>query len=136
VELTVMRQRVEEARVARLATVGADGRPHIVPCCFALAGDVLYSVIDEVKPKSTRSLRRLDNIRRNPAVSVLVDNYTERWSELWWVRLDGVAEVIHAPTPPHAIGVGLLADKYVQYRGIPLDGALITMVVERWTGWP
>ena len=48
----------ERERVARLATVGPDGRPHVVPICFALDGDTLYTAVDS-KPKSTRRLRRL-----------------------------------------------------------------------------
>ena len=46
-----------DARVARLATVDPDGRPHVVPICFALDGDTLYTAVDE-KPKSTRRLIR------------------------------------------------------------------------------
>ena len=56
----------ENARVARLATVDPDGRPHVVPICFALEGDVLYTAVDE-KPKRTRALQRLRNIEANPA---------------------------------------------------------------------
>lgn len=131
-----MRRRVEQARVARLATVAADGRPHLVPCCFAVVGDVLYSAVDPVKPKSTPSLRRLDNIGHNRAVSLLVDRYDERWARLWWVRLDGLAEVLDASSARHATGADLLASKYPQYAGVPLDGPMIVVHVERWTAWP
>jgi PPOX class probable F420-dependent enzyme len=131
-----MRQRVSEARVARLATVTAEGAPHVVPCCFALADDVLYSVVDDVKPKSTQGLRRLDNIRHQPRVSLLVDHYDEHWPTLWWVRLDGTAAVVEASSGGHATGVGLLVEKYEQYRGATLNGPMITVVVDRWTAWP
>src|SRR5207253_5352137 len=83
----------EAARVARLATVGRDGRPHVVPICFALDGDVLYSAVDE-KPKSTRRLRRLANIEAHPEVEVVVDAWDEDWSRLWWVRLAGQARIV------------------------------------------
>ena len=79
-------------RVARLATVGADGRPHVVPICFALDGDTLYSAVDE-KPKSTRRLQRLANIGANPQVEVVIDHWDEDWTRLWWVRLSGRAVV-------------------------------------------
>ena len=88
-----MRERVREARVGRLATIGADGRPHLVPICFALEGDVLYSAVDE-KPKRSKRLQRLENIRNRPDVAVLVDHYDEDWERLWWVRLEGTASVL------------------------------------------
>src|SRR5207247_8096000 len=87
-----MRRLVNGAAVAHLGTVDGSGRPHVVPFCFALDGDVLYSAVDH-KPKSTTRLRRLDNIRANPRVEVLVDHYEDDWSCLWWVRLRGRAEV-------------------------------------------
>src|SRR5947209_988633 len=88
VDHATMRQRMREARVGRLATVTGEGRPHVVPCCFVLAGDaaVVYSAVDG-KPKSTLQLRRLANIRANPYASLLVDHYADDWSALWWVRV-------------------------------------------------
>ena len=85
-----MRQRLAGARVARLATLTPDGRPHVVPCCFALVEDTLYSAVDG-KPKTTLALRRLDNVRAHPACSLLVDHYADDWAALWWVRVDGTA---------------------------------------------
>ena len=78
------------ARVARLATVTAAGLPHIVPVTFAVHDGVIYTAVD-AKPKSTRLLRRLDNIRHNPGVAVLADHYEDDWAALWWVRADGSA---------------------------------------------
>lgn len=89
------------ARVARLATADAAGRPHLVPVTFAVgggsAGDggVVYIAIDH-KPKSTVNLKRLRNIAANPAVSVLADHYAEDWEQLWWARADGTAEILAA----------------------------------------
>src|SRR5689334_3876170 len=87
------RRRVTDARVGRLATLEADGRPHLVPFCFVLDGDTLYSAVDR-KPKRTAALRRLDNVRGRPDATVLVDAYDEDWSRLWWVRLRGRARVL------------------------------------------
>src|SRR5689334_7725740 len=81
------------ARVARLATVDGNGKPHLVPFCFVIDGDVLYSAIDH-KPKTTTALKRLANIGANAAVSVLIDHYEEDWSRLWWIRLDGTAAML------------------------------------------
>src|SRR6187401_2160796 len=107
----VMRRRADEAQVARLGTVTADGRPHLVPCCFALDGDVLYTGVDDVKANTTHAPRRLDNIRLNPAVSVLVDNYDDDWSTLWWIRMDGQSRVVDPQSAAGRTGRRLLADK-------------------------
>lgn len=128
-----MRERVAAARVARLATVGSDGRPHLVPICFALEGDTLYSAVDE-KPKRSRGLKRLENIRAHAQVSVLVDHYEEDWTRLWWVRLDGAAGVVEEG-PERERGLELLRAKYEQYRAEPPTGAVIAVRIERWRGW-
>ncbi len=127
------RRRLGEARVARLATVGGGGRPHIVPVTFALAGDRIYSAVD-AKPKTTRDLRRLRNIRDCPQVAVLADHYEEDWSLLWWVRADGRASILAVPDEM-AGPVRLLAGRYPQYRSSPPAGPVICVQVEHWSGW-
>jgi PPOX class probable F420-dependent enzyme len=127
------RRRFAEATVARLATVGSDGRPHIVPFCFALDGDVLYFAID-AKPKRTTNLKRLRNIAANPAVSVLVDHYEDDWSRLWWVRLDGTARIVTNPIHA-ALAIDLLMSRYEQYRRARPDGPVVAVAIERWSGW-
>jgi PPOX class probable F420-dependent enzyme len=127
------RRRFETARSARLATVSADGRPHLVPVTFAAAGDVIYTAVD-AKPKSTRDLRRLANIRANPAVCLLADHYADDWQALWWARADGTAAVLDKPAEL-AAPVGLLADRYPQYAADPPAGPVIAILVTRWTGW-
>ncbi len=121
------------ARVAVLATVSADGRPHTIPVTFALDRDSIYTAVD-AKPKSTRALRRLSNIRADPRVAVLADHYNEDWTALWWVRADGEAVVIDDPAEMTA-PVGLLAGRYAQYRARPPAGPVIAIRVIRWTGW-
>src|SRR5690348_1391752 len=86
------RARFAAARVARLATADASGRPHVVPIVFAVAGDEIVSAVD-AKPKRTTALRRLANVRENPRVALLADHYEDDWSALWWVRADGTARV-------------------------------------------
>jgi PPOX class probable F420-dependent enzyme len=119
----------EDARVARLATVDATGRPHVVPICFAIEGDTLYTAVDE-KPKRTRQLRRLANIRANPAVEVLIDHYEDDWSRLRWTRLRGAARIVD---DRHA--VELLAAKYPQYREQPPAGPVIAVAIEERSEW-
>ena len=133
-ENATMRRLVGEARVARLASVRPDGRPHVIPCCFAIEGDTVYSAVD-AKPKSTLELRRLENVRLTPAVALLIDRYTEDWTALWWVRLDGTAQVIESGDGrDHALE--RLREKYEQYRREPPPGPVIMMDVTRWRAWP
>jgi PPOX class probable F420-dependent enzyme len=128
-----MRDRFGSARIARLATVDADGQPHLVPLCFALAEDRIVSVVD-AKPKRSVNLRRLANIRAQPRVSVLVDEYDEDWTRLWWVRADGAARVVEAGAERDD-AVAALTAKYPQYERQPPGGPVVEVTVDRWRGW-
>ncbi len=128
-----LRRRFASSAVARLATVGPDGAPHVVPVVFALVGETLYSAVD-AKPKRTPRLQRLANVRGEPRCALLVDHYEDDWSRLWWVRADGVATVLDAPAPDHP-GLAALADRHPQYRARPPAGPLTEVAVERWSGW-
>jgi PPOX class probable F420-dependent enzyme len=125
--------RFARSPVARLATAAPDGWPHLVPVVFALRDDVIYTAVDG-KPKTTPLLRRLANIEHNPQVSLLVDHYTDDWTQLWWVRADGVAAIHHDGGTTDA-GRDLLRAKYAQYQSVSLDGPVIAVAVERWSSW-
>jgi PPOX class probable F420-dependent enzyme len=127
------RTRLAAARVARLATAGSDGRPHLVPVTFAVDGDLIYTAVD-YKPKTTPNLRRLRNIRENPRVAVLADHYSEDWDQLWWVRVDGRAS-INVDDGAMAHQLDMLAERYEQYRQNRPAGPVIVIEAERWTGW-
>jgi PPOX class probable F420-dependent enzyme len=133
VDTVEMRRRFESARVARLATVRSDGSPHLVPVCFAVDGDTIVSVVDD-KPKRSARLRRLDNVRTQPAVSLLVDDYDDDWSRLWWVRADGRAAVVDEGSARDR-ALGLLAAKYAQYRELRPTGPALVVTVGAWRGW-
>jgi PPOX class probable F420-dependent enzyme len=129
------RERFASSRVARLATVDEHGRPHLVPIVFALDGDRVYHAVDH-KPKRTTALRRLHNIAVNPRVCLLADEYDDGdWSRLWWVRADGVAQVLPAGSDESRPALALLRQRYAQYRDRPLAGPVVAIDVERWTGW-
>jgi len=128
-----LRRRVAAAPVARLATVRPDGRPHVVPITFALDGDVLVTAVDH-KPKSTTRLARLANVAAHPVASVLVDHYDDDWSQLWWARADGRAEVVAAGAAWER-AVERLVAKYAAYRARPPEGPAIVVHVERWATW-
>jgi PPOX class probable F420-dependent enzyme len=122
------------ARVARLATADAEGRPHLVPITFAVDGDDIVTAVDH-KPKRTSGLRRLANIEANPCVSVLADHYEDDWSRLWWARADGVARVADPGAAEHERAVSRLAARYPQYQERRPDDAVILISVSRWSGW-
>lgn len=123
-------------RVARLATVDARGRPHIVPIVFAYSAGHLYTPID-LKPKSAAPLRlqRVRNILANPRVQVLIDQYEEDWQRLGYVQLRGPAELIERGDE-HRRALRLLERKYPQYAELPLEGRpVIKITVERVVTW-
>ena len=128
------RSRFAASPVLRLATARSDGRPHVVPCTFALDGSGRVVIGIDNKPKSMQNLRRLRNIEQNPPVSLLVDHYAGDWAQLWWARADGVATIERSGVE-HAGHWDLLRDKYRQYAGQTLDGPVIVVQVESWTGW-
>ncbi len=126
--------RVATAPVARLATLDADGRPHLVPIVFALLGDTLYTAVD-AKPKRSRMLRRIENTRERPDVTVLVDHYEDDWARLWWVRLRGRARVLDGGDEA-ARALEALAAKYAQYREEASPGLPVLAVdVVDWRAW-
>ncbi len=130
-----MRARMAGARVGRLATVTPGGRPHVVPCCFVLDGDVVYTAVDDVKAKSTMALRRLDNLGAHPEAALLVDHYDDDWTTLWWIRADGSGRLAE-DGEVRARALDLLGAKYPQYAEHPPPGAVIAIDVTTWQAWP
>ena len=125
----IAEQRLALARVGRLATVTAAGRPHVVAVCFALHDGRIVTAVD-AKPKATAKLARLDNVRATGRASLLVDHYEEDWNRLWWVRIDGPAAV----TDDDA-AIDALVAKYDQYRAQRPAGPVIAIDPERWRSW-
>jgi len=127
---------LREARVGRLATADATGRPLVVPVCFVFDGDALYSAVDD-KPKRTRNLRRLRNVADNPHVSLVVDDWDEDWRRLRWVIVEGRADIV---TSGHTFtqAIDRLCDKYPQYPAMNLsreEGTLVRIAPERILHW-
>jgi PPOX class probable F420-dependent enzyme len=127
------RLKVGQARVARLATVRSDGTPHLVVVTFALHGDAVVSAVDD-KPKRSQDLQRVRNLMERPAASVLVDHYDDDWSRLWWVRLDGEAQIVR-DEPRRTELLAPLAAKYAPYRQALPTGAVIVLTVRSTTSW-
>jgi PPOX class probable F420-dependent enzyme len=127
------RARLEAAPVARLATVRPQGTPHLVVVTFALVGDRVVSAVDQ-KPKRTAALQRLRNVEVHPDVSLLVDHYEDDWAKLWWVRVDGVAEVVTDDARRSELLPPLVA-KYPAYRDDLPAGPVLLIDVRRTTSW-
>jgi PPOX class probable F420-dependent enzyme len=129
----LMRRRLAEARIGHLASAGKDGKPHLIPVCFALDRDTVYWAVD-FKPKAGPDLKRLRNLGENPRAALLVDHYEEDWKRLWWVRLDCSASALALGAEAEH-GLDLLAAKFPQYRERRPVGPVIRMAIDRWSGW-
>jgi PPOX class probable F420-dependent enzyme len=121
------------ASVARLATIGPNGAPHLVPICFAIAHDIIYTAVDG-KPKRTTDLARLANIAADPRVALLADRYDDDWTKLWWVRVDGDARLATAEDE-RELALQALAKAYPQYAVAPPRGPVIAVQPRRFSGW-
>ena len=132
-----IRAKLKVARVARLATLDAKRRPHLVPICYACNGDVFYSAIDR-KPKRVAASRlaRLKNIKETPHVALLVDQYNEDWTRLWYVLVRGEAELVSAAAE-HNRAIQRLRAKYPQYDANMLanDAPILRITPVRITAW-
>ena len=104
-----------------------------MPIAFAIEGDRIATAVD-AKPKAGTELARLGHVRADPRVSLLVDEYADDWTHLWWVRADGAARVVE-DGPELAWAFDLLRERYPQYAAVELIGPAIVVEVERWTGW-
>ena len=122
------------ARVATLATIRTDGRVDLVPVTFAFDDRKVVTAIDN-KKKSTTELKRLENIKQFPEVTLLVDRYNDDdWKQLWWVRIRGRAKV-HQSGSEFAHAIDLLSDRYTQYAEKRPKGPAIVIERTELTGW-
>jgi PPOX class probable F420-dependent enzyme len=126
---------------AHLATLAADGRPHLVPVVFARASGRLWTPIDG-KPKARGEPARVRHLRRDPRAALLLDHYAADWTRLWWLRLDAEAQVMDAARPERdsaaAAALAALRAKYPQYERVPLLGdppLLIALRETRRASW-
>ena len=124
---------LREARVGRLGTVDGDGDVRLVPVCFTVVDGWLVSAVDH-KPKRTGQLRRLDDMRATARATMLVDHYDDDWTQLWWVRIRGRAEV-HDDGPQRLAALDALRTKYVQYDEHPPTGAVWRVAMDEVRWW-
>ena len=134
-----IQSKLEDARVARLATLDAEFGPHIVPICFAYDGKVFYTAVDR-KPKrvAPERLARLRHIRAVPQVALLIDKYREDWGRLWYVLVLGKAKLIpKSAREERSEAIRRLRAKYPQYAAgmLPDDAPIIRITPERIISW-
>jgi len=114
--------------VARLASVGVQGQPHLVPIVFVALDGAIYSPIDG-KPKSNVTLQRIRNVAADARVSLLLDRYDDDWDRLWWVRIEANASVVKEPEPAAlAQIVAALRSKYPQYASVGVFAGTPTLL--------
>ncbi len=125
---------IDEQRVARLATISPEDRPHLVPVCFVQVGEALFVPVDE-KPKRNGELARVRNIRAHPRCGLLFDRYSDDWKQLAWVRLDCTASIIErGEEAPDALSA--LRARYEQYAVMDLESRpVLRFEVERVASW-
>jgi PPOX class probable F420-dependent enzyme len=125
---------IDACRVARLATIGRTGLPHLVPVCFVRIGDDLYVAVDE-KPKRAGELARVRNLRRDPRATLLFDHYADDWRQLAWVRAECSATVVERGGEAPDV-LARLRERYPQYREMALEVLpLLRFTVERSVSW-
>ena len=130
------KQTVALMRVAHLATSDPQGAPHLIPICFHYDGDRFYSVLDQ-KPKRTAvtNLKRVRNILSNPKVALVIDHWQEDWQGLWYVLVNGTADLLYEGEEHHR-AITSLRRKYPQYRTMNLDANPIIRItpthIVRW----
>ena len=114
--------------VARFATTGRDGQPHVIPFCYAFDGQRFYFVVDEKPKRQTgKPLKRVRNILENPQVALVIDDYADDWTQLAYVLVNGTAALVENEDE-HARALGLLRERYPQYRAMALTFSRNTMV--------
>ena len=121
---------VQLERVCRVATSGAAGMPHVVPVCHALGGGKLYI--------GSGTGRKMKNLVENPQVTVVVDVYSDAWSLLRGVMIQGRAKLVRRG-PGFRRGRDLLYRKYPQYRReaalSPSDSVIVEITPMRVFSW-
>ncbi|WP_112491987.1 pyridoxamine 5'-phosphate oxidase family protein [Streptomyces bacillaris] len=126
---------LREQRTCRVATLAADGPPHIGALWFVWDGTSLwlYSI--------TRSLR-WSQLREDPRIAVVVDD-GEAYDELRGVELSGTAEFVGEaprtgePCPELDVPEQLFPAKYFGMTEMPHDGrhAWLRLTPSTVTSW-
>lgn len=130
---------IKRERVARLATIDSEFKPHLVPVVFVFDGNHFFIPVD-LKRKSAKpeKLRRIKNIEGNPNVALLIDEYNEDWTRLAFVLIQGIASIVKSKTQANVLlqqAQKKLTTKYVQYQKIGIGEMCIMIKPEKVVSW-
>jgi PPOX class probable F420-dependent enzyme len=139
---TYLKTIIDKARVARLATVDSECKPHLTPVVFVYDNDCYFMPIDEkTKRSKPENLKRIKNIQQNPNVALLIDEYNEDWRKLYFIMIQGKASIIGGKELQQNEQVllekahKLLCGKYVQYHEIGIGEYVIMIVPQKVITW-
>lgn len=128
---------LQQQRIGRLATADKTAQPHVIPVCYACDGSRVYIALD-AKPKrvAPQQLKRVRNILVNPQIALVVDRYSEDWTQLGYLLIRGTATLLPPADPAHEPIVALLRERYPQYQAMPIhEQPLITIQPVAVTAW-
>jgi PPOX class probable F420-dependent enzyme len=127
---------IVSAPVARLATVG-NWRPYLVPVVFVFDGKKFFIPLDEKRKRiESDRLRRVKNIRKNPNVALLIDDYSDDWSKLFFITVQGMAAVIDDKHERLLARIHrLLRKKYPQYKKTGIGRSCISVDPKKLVYW-
>ncbi len=130
---------IQRMRVARLATIDSQFKPHLVPVVFVFDGNHFFIPVDEKRKKAKpEKLRRIKNIQGNANVALLIDEYSEDWTRLSFVMIQGIASIVKSrPQSDDQLQhvYQKLTTKYPQYQHVGLGEMYILIVPEKVISW-
>src|ERR687884_84303 len=135
---------INKAKVARLATVDIKCTPYLVPVVFVLDNDNDYYFIpidEKTKQSRPENLKRVRNIQENPNVALLIDEYYEDWTKLYFIMIQGKASIMGGKKleqdemPLLEKAHKLLRNKYPQYPKIGIGEYIIIIMPQKVIAW-
>ena len=141
---TYLKTTINKSRIGRLATVDLECKPHVIPVVFVFDNDrnCYFIPIDE-KTKRSRpeNLKRVRNIKENPNVALLIDEYNEDWTKLYFIMIQGMASIIGGKKlDENEMSLlekahKLLCNKYPQYQKIGVGEYVIMIMPQKVIAW-
>ena len=129
---------IERARIARLATIDSEFKPNLVPVVFVFDGNHFFIPVDKKrKTAKPEKLKRIRNIQDNPNVALLFDEYSEDWTKLAFVMIQGKASIINKIEGNLQVRQAYkkLMTKYTQYQKVGVGEMCIIITPEKVSSW-
>jgi PPOX class probable F420-dependent enzyme len=129
---------IERARVARLATIDSEFKPHLVPVVFVFDGSHFFIPVDKKrKTAKPEKLKRVRNIQHNPNFALLIDEYSEHWTKLAFVMIQGKASIANKTEGNIQVRQAYkkLMTKYIQYQKVGIGEMCIIITPKKVASW-